>query len=182
MRKGFLDLYEHDSPRLVRFMIRYGVSLPQAQDAAQDAFEAAWKLLSEEPAKWEEVDNPAAWLRAVAIRMCKRPPNRKRPRKGQAEAGETLVGDVPETLLLTAGDPGEISVQTMAVLDALRSLPEEQRMLMSFHMDGFSLAEIARERGMKEQKVRDLVRRARQTLKDQLVRAATEDREWRNSR
>ncbi|NJP88942.1 sigma-70 family RNA polymerase sigma factor [Nonomuraea sp. FMUSA5-5] len=48
---------------------------------------------------------------------------------------------------------------------ALRALPPDQRLAMAYRMDEFSYAVIAEQLGMTEQQARDLVKKARTSLK-----------------
>jgi RNA polymerase sigma factor (sigma-70 family) len=167
MREELLDLCEREYAQLVRFVMRVGADLGQAEDAVQEAFLAAWRHQAKIEA-WERIGNPSAWLRTVALHSYWRPPGRQR-RSGDRVITETLVERLPEAAAHPMSvNQVELSAQAMAVREALLALPRQQRILMAFLLDGFTVAEAARELDMDEQKARDLVRKARRTLKRQL--------------
>lgn len=90
VRAGFLEFFDREYLRVVRFVMRCGASFQDAEDAAQEAFAEAWAL-TEPPCKWAAVDDPQGWIRAVAVRRYLRPPGpRNRP-------AIVPVPDVPET-------------------------------------------------------------------------------------
>ena len=168
MREELLDLCEREYAQLVRFVMRAGADLQQAEDAVQDAFLVAWRHQARIDA-WERIGNHAAWLRTVALHSYWRPPGRKRRNRDDRVITETLVGTLPEAAAQPMSvDQIELSAQAMAVREALRALPRGQQILMAFLLDGYTVAETARELDMDEQKARDLVRKARRTLKKQL--------------
>ena len=61
--------------------------------------------------------------------------------------------------------PGEMTAQTQTVLLALSNLDAESRTVMAFYLDDFTVADIASALGVTEQRVRDVQKRARATLK-----------------
>lgn len=159
VRAAFLDLWQSDYDSVVRFLMRSGARAEAAQDAAQDAFVDAWSLVTR-PGEWEKIDNPRAWIRTVALRKYRRPPGpRRRP-------PTVLVPEVPDREWT---DHAELTTTTMFVLTELRSLDEDTRTVMSFHMDGFTSVEISRQLGMTDQKVRDLIKKGRKILARRLA-------------
>lgn len=168
MREELLDLCEREYAQLVRFVMRAGADLDQAEDAVQDAFLVACQHQARTEA-WERIGNHSAWLRTVALHSYWRPSGRKRRRRRDRAINEMLVERLPEGAVQSMSvDQVELSAQAMAVRDALLALPRQQRILMAFLLDGFTVVETARELDMDEQKARDLVRKARRTLKKQL--------------
>jgi RNA polymerase sigma-70 factor (ECF subfamily) len=168
MREELLDLCEREYAQLVRFVMHAGADLGQAEDAVQEAFLAAWRHQAKIEV-WERIGNHSAWLRTVALHSYWRPPGRKRRSSGDRVITETLVERLPERAAQPMSvNQIELSAQAMAVREALLALPRQQRILMAFLLDGFTVAETARELDMDEQKARDLVRKARRTLKRQL--------------
>jgi RNA polymerase sigma-70 factor (ECF subfamily) len=168
MREELLDLCEREYAQLVRFVMRAGADMDQAEDAVQDAFLAAWRHQATIDA-WERIGNPAAWLRTVALHSYWRPAGRKRRSHTNRVIAETLVERLPDAAVQPMSvDQVELSAQAMAVREALLALPRQQQILMAFLLDGFTVAETARELDMDEQKARDLVRKARRTQKQQL--------------
>jgi DNA-directed RNA polymerase specialized sigma24 family protein len=68
-------------------------------------------------------------------------------------------------------EPGELTAQTQAVLQALRGLDGEAQAVMAFLMDGFPATVIAETLGITEQRVRDITKRARAALKRTLAQS-----------
>lgn len=169
LQAEWIGFYDANYDRVVRFMMHAGASRAEAQDAAQEAFTESWKLLSRKPAAWQEIEAKAAWIRVIAMRSHARPPGvRRRPLT-------TGTGGIPDQ---TSAEPdfAELSVQTQAVLQALRSLDSDARTAMAFNLDGFTAVETARAMNLTPQRVRDLLKRARSALKRQLADAAAAER------
>jgi RNA polymerase sigma factor (sigma-70 family) len=180
VRDSLLDFFDHESIYVVRFVMRCGASLHEAEDAVQEAFIDAWALTAP-PCRWAEVVDPRGWIRTVALRKFRRPPGpRKRPIS-------VSVADLPEIPQLGTSH-AELTDGTLLVLDALRSLDPKMQAVMAFHLDGFSGPEIAVELGITHQKVRDLLKKARKILAGQLAGigdlapGGREDRERRRTR
>jgi DNA-directed RNA polymerase specialized sigma24 family protein len=73
-------------------------------------------------------------------------------------------------------EPGELTAQTQAVLDALSVLDEPEQAVMAFRLDHFPVAVIADTLGITEQQVRDVTRKARTKLRRDLATAKTPER------
>lgn len=157
MRAEWIDFYDANFLRVVRFVMNNGGSEDEARDAAQDAFTESWDLMNRNPADWQAVRRKEAWIRTVALRRYRRPPGpRLRPL--------SHYGEVPD---LPVPGPGhdELTAQAQAVLQALRALDEEARTVMAFDLDGIPTRDIAAELRVSEQRVRDIKKRARMALK-----------------
>jgi RNA polymerase sigma-70 factor (ECF subfamily) len=161
VRTEWTDFYDSHYYRVLRFLMHNGASQADAQDAAQEAFVESWSLMSNDPARWQAITAKEAWIRTVALRRYRRPPgSRRRPL--------TAVDEIPD---LAAPGPGheELTVQAQMVLRALRALDEEARTVMAFDLDGIPAADIARELGITQQRVRDVRKKARTILKQELA-------------
>jgi RNA polymerase sigma-70 factor (ECF subfamily) len=157
MREEFLNLVNSEYQLLVRFVMFNGADQHQAMDAAQDAFVEAWDRLHWRPEQWAEIRDHRAWIRTVALRRYRRPPDRRR------EPPTVVTADPPATPW-QGPDPGELTAQTQRVLEALHSLPPDVAEVMAYRIDGFRPVEIAAELGMTDQKVRDVLKRGRKLL------------------
>jgi DNA-directed RNA polymerase specialized sigma24 family protein len=156
----FIEFYDREYHLVVRFVMNCGASLAAAEDAAQEAFLDAWRLMSV-PGKWAIIDDPRGWIRVVALRKYWRPPGcRKEPQA-------ILQPVTPDT-----GDAGvsqvDLSVGALVVIDALRGLEPELRAVMAFDLDGFTAAESGGYLGLTDQQVRDRRKKARKILAGQL--------------
>jgi RNA polymerase sigma-70 factor (ECF subfamily) len=161
VRGEWIDFYETHRHRVVRFLMLYGATQAEAEDAAQEAFIESWELLTRDADRWLAVTGKAAWIRTVALRRYRRPLG---PRRRPPIAGDEL----PD---LAADGPGhdELTVQTQEVLQALRALGDEARTVMAFDMDGIPAADTAAVLGITQQRVRDVRKKARAALKKLLA-------------
>lgn len=157
VRAEWIDFYDAQFHRVVRFVMRTGASQDAARDAAQEAFLESWKLLDRNPGGWQEILHKEAWIRKVALLRYGRPPGRRR---------RPLIadGEIPDR---SGPGPGhdELTVQAQSVLDALRTLDQESRSVIAYDMDGIPADVIAREMGISSQRVRDIRKKARAALK-----------------
>ncbi len=167
-RAAFIELYDSQYLPIVRFVMRCGASLQQAEDATQDAFLEAWPLASD-PGVWAAIRNPQAWIRTSALRKYRRPPG---PRKLPVMLTAAEVPEMPQ--------PGpahaDLTHETLLVLDALRALEPKYRVIMAFHLDRFSAPEIGRELAMTDQQVRDALKKARKILAGILAGISDQER------
>ena len=104
------------------------------------------------------------WIRVVALRKRQRPPG---PRRRPLLADNAEIPDVAAP----GPEPGELTAQTQAVLQALRGLDSQAQAVMAYLMDGFPAAVIATTLGITEQRVRDVTKRARTALKRTLAQS-----------
>jgi len=155
MRAAFLDFFDCNYHPVVRFVMLNGATLHDAQDAAGAAFLDAWERLTR-PNGWETIQDPPAWIRTVALRKYRRPT--------RSSLRVSPVEDIPDAPQPAAPDHGELTTQAQYVLATLRHLDEQTREVMAFHLDGFSSPQIAVHLGITDQKVRDLLRKARKIL------------------
>ena len=120
-----------------------------AEDAAQDAFSRAWP-------RWSTLrgyDDPAAWVCQVATRQAISRWRRLRT------ASRFLARSGPPP---TVAPPDELSV---ALVTALRTLPEAQRRaVVLHHLGGFAVREVADAEGVPEGTVKARLSRGRAAL------------------
>jgi len=158
MRGQWITFYDAEYHLVVRFLMRSGASLEDARDAAGEAFAESWALLQRRPDSWAQINNQRSWLRTVALRKHRRPPGPRRRLVPVAGA------EIPDTAA-PGLEPGELTAQTLAVLEALGRLDRQAQTVMAFLMDGFPAPVIAQAMGITEQRVRDVTKKARATLK-----------------
>lgn len=157
-RAGWIDFYDANYHRVVRFVMHDGACLQSAQDAAQEAFTESWALMESHPDRWLAISSKEAWIRVVAVRRYRRPPG---PRIRPKLAGEGVIPDLPDPAL----GPCELATQTQIVLRALRGLDEQARAVMAFYLDDFPTPAIAAALDLTEQRVRDVKKKARAALR-----------------
>jgi RNA polymerase sigma-70 factor (ECF subfamily) len=142
------DLYDGSYRRLVGQLYTVCGSLSEAEDAVQEAFVRA----VEKPRRFAAVDNPEAWLRVVALNVAR---SRFR-RQGRHRQLVTEVLPPPEPAL---------SLDHVALVEALRQLPYEQREAIALHhLVDLPVREIAGQLGVPEGTVKARLARGRARL------------------
>ena len=127
--EDFSAFYDATWSRTVACAYAVTGELAAAEDVAQDAYAKAWPRWS----KLKAYDDPGAWVRQVATRQAISRWRRLRTAHRFLQRSRT-----PET----AAPPDE---NTVALVTALRQLPEAQRRaLVLHHLAGFTVADIAR--------------------------------------
>lgn len=112
----FDHFYDATATRLVRYAYALTGNICDAQDVAQEAFARAWQ-------RWDSVrgfDAPEAWVRRVVTNLATS--RFRRDRTARAAARYLIAANVPE-----------ISPDTVALVAALRTLPERQRVVVVLH-------------------------------------------------
>ncbi len=148
-RASLEEIFELSYRRLA--MQLYGVvgNLAEAEDLVQEAFVRA----AATGPRFRRVDNPEAWLRRTAINL-----HRKRWRKVRNFQRIRPRLEVPPADL-----PG--LDEHLAVIEALRQLPEAQREAVALHyLADLQVAEIADLVGVPEGTVKSRLMRGREAL------------------
>jgi RNA polymerase sigma-70 factor, ECF subfamily len=156
MRMGgddFDAFYTTTAARVVHQVYAVCGDLGEAQDAVQEAYARAWT-------RWHRLsgyDDPEAWVRTVAWRLTA---NRWRSTRRWLAARARLGPPA------AAAEP---SPDRVAVMTALRRLPEAQRRVVVLHyLCDLPIAEIATATGMPAGTVKVYLARARAALADLL--------------
>lgn len=138
---------------VVAFLMRFGATFPEAQDAAQIAMIEAWRNWGSltEPGNY-----PRAWVRKVAHRAFLR----SMPK--WEVLGYDAIDDLPAVTDI------ELSECTQIMFDLLGRLPYRQRAVLAYTADGFDDKWIAAELKSTPAAVRKNRQRARETMKELL--------------
>jgi RNA polymerase sigma factor (sigma-70 family) len=141
-------------PALRRYCRRLTRDGARADDAVQQALVSAWTALRQ----GAEVRELKPWLHRIAHNAVVRAVTREREFPAPADVhGQAM----------SVSAVAELSMETRAALTALAALPEHQRAAMvGTAIDGRSRGEMARELGLSEGAVRQLLHRARATLRE----------------
>ncbi|MET8122731.1 sigma-70 family RNA polymerase sigma factor [Micromonospora sp. NPDC005189] len=143
------DLYAGSFRRLVVQLYAVTGDLNEAQEAVQEAFTRA--LVA--PGRFTSLDNPEAWLRRVAVNVARSRYRRRR---------------VLDGLLRRIGPPPAVadrSPEHLALLAALRGLPEGQRHALALHyLVDLPIGEVAATLGVSPGTVKSRLSRGRQAL------------------
>lgn len=146
---SFDEFYRRSAPRVVRQVHAMTGDLAEAQDCVAEAYSRAWQ-------RWAQIgqyDAPEAWVRQVAWRLAA-----SRFRRAKVAGGllrrHGASADVPGL------DPNRV-----ALIAALRQLPEAQRVaVVLHHLADRSVAEIAEETGTAVGTVKTRLSRGRAAL------------------
>ncbi|MGH8793859.1 MAG: SigE family RNA polymerase sigma factor [Stackebrandtia sp.] len=145
----FIALYESRFGELAAQLYAYTSDASEAQDLVQEAFLRAWQ-------RWDVIggyDEPLAWVRRVAWNLAT-----SRHRR-LAVARKFLQRSAPPE-----PHPG-MSPDHVALVEALRQVPEKQRRAVVLHYLGdMSVADIAKQTGAKEGTVKSWLHRGRSEL------------------
>lgn len=151
---GFDEFYHGSRHRLLGYVFLLTGDLAEAQDVVQEAYMRAWQ-------RWATVhgyDDPEAWMRTVASRIAV---SRWRRIRGRARA------------YLRHGAGGPVlapSLNTVAVVQALRRLPVEQREAITMHhLLDMPVVDVARELGAPVGTIKARLHRGRAALAELLA-------------
>ncbi len=148
-QEDFAAFYDATWRRTVACAYAVLGDLGAAEEAAQEAYTKAWP-------RWSTIssyDDPGAWVRQVATRQAISGWRRRRT------ARKHLTGARPPD---SAPAPDE---NTLALVAALKQLPEAQRRaLVLHHLAGFSVADIAASERCPEGTVKARLSRGRAAL------------------
>jgi len=140
--------------RVLHQMYAMTGNLADAQELVQEAYARAWQ-------RWStvaEYDEPEAWVRTVAWRLAA-----SRWRKAKNGMAAMLRHGPAEH----APEP---SVDNVALVAALKAIPEAQRRaIVLHHLGGMSVAEVAHETGSPEGTVKARLSRGRAALAELLA-------------
>jgi RNA polymerase sigma-70 factor (ECF subfamily) len=143
------EVYEASYRRLVAQAYAVAGDRVEAEDAVQVAFARA--VASGE--RFRRLDNPEAWLRTVALNVLRR-------RWRRAHMFRALT-----PRLATPADVPGISEDHVAVIEALRALPFQQRETVAlFYLGDLTVQEIATALGIAEGTVKSRLNRGRTAL------------------
>ncbi|MEE1755901.1 SigE family RNA polymerase sigma factor [Streptomyces sp. SP18CS02] len=147
----FEEFYAHSVTRLVGQVYLMTGDLHEAQDVVQEAFVRAWGRRS----RLVRDAGPEAWVRTVAWRLAV---SRWRRRGRAAEAWRTHGNGLP-------GSAPEPDADTVALVEALRRLPERQRRVAVLHyVCDLTVEQVAAEAGVSTGTVKTHLSRARAAL------------------
>jgi RNA polymerase sigma factor (sigma-70 family) len=149
-RDGFVSFFRERFSKTVVLLVAMGASRADAEDAAQEAMILAWR-------QWDTLQEPAAWVRTVAIRTYWK--------LARARRTTMLVDEfVPEAVV--DADLNVFTQEQQYVLRVLRNLPPQQRTIAALSYDGLTCEEIADLLGKPSDTVRSHLRHARNALKE----------------
>ncbi|MFF5070568.1 sigma-70 family RNA polymerase sigma factor [Micromonospora olivasterospora] len=154
------ELYAGCFRRLVVQLYAVTGDLSEAQEAVQEAFTRALAA----PRRFAGLDNPEAWLRRVAVNVARSRHRRRR---------------VLDGLLRRIGPPpvvADTAPEHLALLAALRRLPEGQRYALALHyLVDLPVDEVAATLGVSAGTVKSRLSRGRRALAELLTESDLTD-------
>jgi DNA-directed RNA polymerase specialized sigma24 family protein len=164
-----LNCLEEEYCFVVRFVMRLGASLHEAELIVQGAFADRWRSMTSQSATWSTTAELKKSIRVAAYELYVAPETtqyRMPPRIARALRRNTAN---PAYAELTTG--------TTYVLNALYKLDSLPRSVLAFTMDGFSVPEITALLGIKDDLATgDLLKKARETLRRELAGCRAKER------
>jgi RNA polymerase sigma-70 factor (ECF subfamily) len=149
------EVYDASYRRLVVQMLAVCGDQETAEEAVQEAFVKAIG----HSARFAALDNPEAWLRTVAV-------NHLRNRWRRSKLWSALV----PKLVTTAATSAVVSPDHVAIVEAMRQLPDELREVVALHHIGdLPVAEVARALAVPEGTVKTRLVRGRAQLAELLT-------------
>jgi len=143
----FEVFFRHEHGHLIAFLLKAGFGRSVAEENASEAMTLAYK-------SWGDLTNPSAWVRKVAYRLAVHEARRERQHVHRlVEKGWAAPGSDGTELF-------EELENRSAILRLLKQLPDRQRTVLAWHLEGFTNKEIATELGMPESTVRSHLRHA----------------------
>ncbi|MDX8052981.1 sigma-70 family RNA polymerase sigma factor [Lentzea sp. BCCO 10_0798] len=150
----FDDFFRREFGHLVAFLVKMNFDRATSEDAAVDAMVAA-------RSSWATLTCASAWVRKAAYRIALKSSLRNREGVRRAISGGWLNApndhSVDDTLAAIVEQP--------QVEYLLAKLPERQRLVLAWHLDGFTNVEIAEALEMTSTTVRSTLRHAKDRLK-----------------
>lgn len=169
-RKELIDLLVHEYPLVIRFVMRLGASLPDAEMIVQDVYAETWRSLARQndlPPVSVEVRSA---LRKAAYLKYMQPAGIQQP----------LPGAIARNLRDTSANPAnnyvDLTPGTSFVLRALHNLDPLHRSVLAFHMEGFSISEIAVQLGIDNDLATSAFNKARSTMAHELAGCRVQER------
>ncbi len=146
----FDELYASSYPRVVAQVYAMTGSRDEAEECVQEAFIRAWQHRR----RLDRDGQPEAWVRTTAYRLAVSRFRRTARRRRSADRALSPAATAPGT-----------SADHVALVAALRELPEEQRVaIVLHHLADLPVSEVARETHAAEGTVKARLSRGRTAL------------------
>lgn len=159
-RADYARLFRSEARSLaVHLILGFGAWPEEAWDATQNTFVKVWENWGKFPS---DVKARRAWLRTTAGREYLRSVRQDRKHRSNEPVPDLPARDLsPEDVVL-------LEKATAYSRSVLSTLPTTQRLHLTWHLDGYTNADIARYTGKTEAAVRQNISRALRTLNAQL--------------
>ncbi len=144
--EDFDAFFRADFAPLVAFLCKAGFEVETARDVAAEAMLHALEA-------WPSIEEPRAWVRGAAGRLLATPEQARRDWTPFDEGDDRELAALVE--------------QHSRIIELLAALPDQQRMVLTWSLDGFTPAQIAKALRIAPATVRSNLRHVRERLKRQ---------------
>jgi RNA polymerase sigma-70 factor (ECF subfamily) len=152
--EDFEGFFRADLPQLIRFLVHAGWAWEDARDAASEAMLSAYQ-------GWGEIDHPRAYVRKVAFRVAAEQRRRDRQRTLRSILGGHSTPEQTDPYALL-DERMDASRRLKALL---KKVPDKQRLVLLWSLDGFTNTEIAMHLDMRPSTVASNLRHARECVR-----------------
>lgn len=156
--EDFDEFFRAELPQLIRFLIHAGFSWEESRDAAAEAMLSAYQ-------GWSEIQHPKAYVRTAAQRIAGHHNRRDRERALRSIQGGLVTPDQTDPFPMI-DEALDALPRLLALLD---QVPIKQRLVLVWHLDGFTNTEIAEHLEMLPTTVASHLRHAKKRVRDLLL-------------
>ena len=173
---GFLKLFSKYQTRIIHFCFRFCGDRALAEDLAQDVFLRVYRGAR----RYRPQAKFITWLYRIAVNVCLNDARKQKKawlfrsldrmaRPGTADDPDGRMPEYADTNSVSAEDEMALRERDEKIKAALTKLPDEQRAAVLLRIyDDFSYREIADQMAVSEGKVKTLIFRGRQQMKEAL--------------
>jgi RNA polymerase sigma-70 factor (ECF subfamily) len=169
---GFRQLFSEYQARMINFCFRFCSDRELAEDLAQEVFIRVYRAAK----RYQPTARFSTWIYRIAVNVCLNETRKLKKRYlkqslDRPEAGEQndRLPEYPDESRLAADEMMVAGQRDERIKKALQDLPEQQRIAVLLRIyDEFSYSEIAGQMSVSEGKVKTLIFRGRQKLKQTL--------------
>ena len=170
---GFLKLFSKYQTRIIHFCFRFCGDETLAEDLAQDVFLRVYQGAR----RYQPTAKFLTWLYRIAVNVCLNETRKQKKKWLTRSMDQPDAAADPDDRLPEYADESSVSAEDKMTLRqrdakiaaALKQLPDEQRAAVLLRIyDDFSYREIADQMAVSEGKVKTLIFRGRQQMKEAL--------------
>ncbi|MFD4627540.1 RNA polymerase sigma factor [Streptomyces sp. NPDC058475] len=162
---GFEAFFGKTLGPLINYLVRQGASVPDAQDAAQEALAGLW-------GHWDKVKSPTAWSYTAARRIWLK----------NTVANSRNLNVEPASVLDEVVDPSDPATfvqeaqEAVEIVNLISQLPDTQRAVFTLYLlYGGRHQEIAEQLGLTEATTRSHLRHGRRRLAELLAKRQAQE-------
>jgi RNA polymerase sigma-70 factor (ECF subfamily) len=170
--RGFRQLFSKYQARMINFCFRFCSDRELAEDLAQEVFLRVYRAARQ----YQPKARFSTWIYRIAVNVCLNETRKLKKQYLQQSLDRPVTNEqnnrlpeYPDETRLTAEEMMVAGQRDEKIKNALQHLPEQQRIAVLLRIyDEFSYNEIAGQMSISEGKVKTLIFRGRQQLKEAL--------------